>query len=211
MRLAYSLGCDLLDEGKTHVCYCSASVKSALFFHLEHDVLDGLFLILSKAEAADDDRVTFDDLSCSKSQRNIRTQRVVLDKMRCRMYASVHRSAVIVLIAEVGSHRFFLVFCDMYRVIDELVDSLVLGSRDRNYRCAEDALHLIDIDRASVGVELVHHVQRNYDRNVHLEKLHRKIHISLDVGGINDVDDRFRLILQNEVPRYDLFAAVRGH
>ena len=174
-------------------------------------MLDGLFLILSKAEAADDDRIAFDDLSSGESQRDPCINGMILDKMRCCMYTSVYRSAVIVLLTEVGTHRFFLIFCDMYRMIDELVYSLILGSRDRDYRCPEDAFHLIDVDCAAVGMQLVHHVQRYYDRNVHLEKLHRKIHVSLDVGGINDVDDRFRLILQNEVPRYDLFAAVRGH
>ena len=81
MRLAYSLGCDLLDEGKTHVCYCSASVKSALFFHLEHDVFNGLFLVLIEPQAADDYRVTFDDFGRGKSQRDTCAQCMVFDEV----------------------------------------------------------------------------------------------------------------------------------
>ena len=113
--------------------------------------------------------------------------------------------------AEILLDRLFAIFRDMYSVRNKLADTLVLGRADRNDRHAQDLLHKVDIDRAAVAGQLIHHVQRDNDRPVRLKKLHRQIQVALDIRRVNDIDDRVRLVVQNKIPRHDLLFGIRRH
>ena len=89
-----------------------------------------------------------------------------------RVDGSVDRAA---FRAEVLLERCFAVFGDMKRVGDELVDTLVLRSGDRNDRNAQNVLHQVDVDRAAVAGKFVHHVEGDNDRAAGLKELHRQI------------------------------------
>ena len=50
---------------------------------------------------------------------------MVLDEVHDAMQAAVYCSVVVVFVTEVLTHRSFLIFCHVYGVVDELVDTLV--------------------------------------------------------------------------------------
>ena len=123
----------------------------------------------------------------------------------------MHRSAVVILVAEVLPRGLLLIFRDVDRVIYQLLNTLVLRGRDGNYRCSEECLQRVYIDHAAILVNFVHHVESNNNGYIHLKKLHSQIQISLDVRRVHDIDDRFRFFLQDEISGDQLLAAVRGH
>ena len=51
---------------------------------------------------------------------------MILDQVHDGVQAAVHRAAVVVCIAVVHFDRLFLIFRDMERVFDQLVDALIL-------------------------------------------------------------------------------------
>ena len=128
-----------------------------------------------------------------------------------RVDAAVYRAAVVVLAAEVLLQRRLLIFCHMDSVLHQLIHTLVLGGGDRDHRNAQHGLHGVDVDGTLIAHQFIHHVQRHHHGNAHFQQLHGQIQVSLDVGGVHDVDDGFGLVLQHEVPRHDLLAAERGH
>ena len=61
----------------------------------------------------------------------------------------------------------------MQGVLDQLVNALILGGGNWHNRHAEQLLQLVDHDGAAVSADLIHHVQRQNQRNVQLHELHR--------------------------------------
>ena len=162
---------------------------------LQHFLLIGIQIKLRK-----DQRIALDGLVGCKGEGEAGTLCMVLDDGFDRMVRAVDGSAVIILGAEILNLRFLLVLCDVKCVADQLVDALVSGSGNRNDGDAEEGLHAVDINGAVVGFDLIHHVERNDHRNLHFQKLHGKIEVSLDVGGVDDVDNGARLVIQNKIP-----------
>ena len=76
---------------------------------------------------------------------------------------------------EILFERSLAVFCDVKRVGDKFVDTLVFRSGDRNDRNAKDVLHKVDVDGTAVACKFVHHVEGDDDRASGLKKLHREI------------------------------------
>ena len=68
-------------------------------------------------------------------------------------------TSVALFVAEVLLSWGFLIFCNMYCVVNEFLDTQVLCRRDRNYRDSQHLLHGINVHRAAVGTELVHHIE----------------------------------------------------
>ena len=155
--------------------------------------------------------IPFNQFVCGKPQRKICLLGVVLNQMNDRMETAMHRTAVIVLITEVLPQRTFLVFGHMDRMPDQLIHALVLCGGDRNDRHPQHVLHGVDIYRAAVGIDLIHHVEGNNHRHIHFQQLHRQIQIALDIGRIDDIDDAVGLFLQHKVPRYQFFTGIRRH
>ena len=65
-----------------------------------------------------------------------------------------------------------------------------LGRGDGHHGDAEHPLEPVDVDRAAVGRDLVHHVRREDHGPVEFHELEREVEVALDVGGVDDVDDR---------------------
>ena len=118
---------------------------------------------------------------------------------------------MIFFVTEILSHRPFLILRNMKCMFHEFLYALVFGCRNRNDRYPEQFLHQIDIDRSMVTGYFIHHIQCDYHRNIHLQKLHRQVQIALDVGCIDNIDHRFRLIFKYKIPRNDLLTAIWRH
>ena len=102
-------------------------------------------------------------------------------------------------IAEVLSQRLFLILGNVHRVLDKLIHALIFCRGNRHNRHAQQLFHKVYVYCTAVSRDLVHHVKGHYHGNVHLQKLHSKIHIPLDIGGINDVDYSSRLLSQHKI------------
>ena len=90
------------------------------------------------------------------------------------VYTAVHRTARAVPgIAEVNAARCLAVAGHVQCVLDQLVNALILGGGNWHNRHTEQLLQLVDHDGAAVGADLIHHVQRQNQRNVQLHELHR--------------------------------------
>ena len=100
-----------------------------------------------------------DELGGGKTHGDVGTLGVVFDEVHDAVEATVHGAAVVVFVAEVLAHRSLLILRDVYGVVDELIDTFVLGSRDGHHRQTEDLFHLVHQDAAAVVAHLVHHVE----------------------------------------------------
>ena len=156
-------------------------------------------LILRQLERLDDEIITLDDLCRRKSYRNTCILRMILDQMHDRVNASVNSAAVIVFTAEIGSSGSLLILCNVDRVLNQLMRTFVPQRRYRNDRNPQFLFHLINTDRAAVPLQLIHHVQREHDWNVQLQKLHRQIKIPFDICRVHDIYDAGRLFIQNKL------------
>ena len=211
MRLDDGFAANTEDEIEAHVGDGGGTVQAALSLHLTDDVFDGLLLVLVELERCFDAAVAFDELRRHKAHRYIRPLHVVFDEMHQSVDASVHGTAVLIVLTEIVAPRFFLIASNVDSVVDELGDALVFRRRDRHNRHAKLLLQSVDVDGATIGVDLVHHVQRHNHRNAQLQELHRQVEVALNVGGVHNVDDAAGLFLQQELPRHNLFAGVRRH
>ncbi len=172
-------------------------------------MLDGFLLVLRELKRLHHERIPLDEFTRGKPYRDPGGLRVVLDKCHDAVQASVHRTAVRVTVAEIRAARALLVFGDVNAVTDQLVHTLIFRCGNGNDRDAQDGLHAVDADRAAVTAHLVHHVERQHDRNVEFEKLQRKVQVALDVRRVDDVDDAGRFLLQDEFAGDDLLRTVR--
>ena len=127
------------------------------------------------------------------------------------METAVYSAAVVILITEILTKRFFLVPGDMDGVLDQLVHPLVLGGRDWDNRDAQHGFHRVYVNCTAIACQLVHHVEREHSGNIHFEQLHGEIQVPLNVCGIDDVDDAFRMVVQHKIARYQLFVGIGGH
>ena len=100
------------------------AVQASLLLHLDYDVLHHLLLILFKTQARRHDFVARHKAAGGEAGREAGALRMVLDQMHETVQAAVHRSAMVILVAEVLAFRFFLILGDMYGMFYELVHTL---------------------------------------------------------------------------------------
>ena len=125
--------------------------------------------------------------------------RIVLDEMDDAVDAAVNGTAVVILAAEVHPARTLLILCNMYCVLYQLVNALIFSRRNRDNRHAEHCFHPVNINRALIADNLIHHVQGNHHRHIHLKQLHSQIKISFNIGCIYDIYYRLGFVIENEV------------
>ena len=202
---------DALDVGETHVGHGRAAVEPALGLHLQDDVFEHFFFVLIQGELFQDPLIALDELAGREAQGQAVGGRVVLDQVADRVQAAVDRAAVVVRAAEVLAQGPLLVFGHMDRVLDQLVDALILRRGDRHDRDAQHGLHRVDVHAAAVACHLIHHVEGDDHRHVHFQKLHRQVEVALDVRGVHDIDDAPGLGFQDEVPGNQLLAGIGRH
>ena len=142
--------------------------------------------------------VTFHQLAGGKADRDACGCCVIFDQMHHAVQASVHRAAVVFLVAEVLARRLLLVLRHVNCVFHQLFHALFLCRGDWHHRDSQDALHLVYADASAVAAELIHHIERQYHRDLQLHKLDGQIQVALNVVGICDVNDAFHVLLQDE-------------
>ena len=100
--------------------------------------------------------------------------------------------------------------CHFDRLINQLLAAVSLESTDRNDWTAQLFAQLRDVDAVSVLIHDVHHVQCDDGRNVQLQQLCGEIQVSLQVGGVDDVDDGIRSFVHQVLPGDHFLHGVRG-
>ena len=172
-------------------------------------MLHGVELVLVKPEGIHHQRVTLDELGGRKAYRQVRRGGVILDDVADAVDAAVQGSVVgAVRRAEVHAARVLAKARHMQHVLHELGDTLLTRRGDRHHGDAERGLQAVNAHRAAVGRELVHHVERKHHRSVQLHKLEREVEVALDVGGVHDVYDRVRVVVEDEAAAHHLLARV---
>ena len=91
--------------------------------------------------------------------------------------------------AEIRFFRRFLVLCNMYSMLYQLVNSFAFRGRDGNYRNSQIGFHLVYQNSPSIFPQFIHHVERHHHRHLKLQKLHCQIQIPLNIGGVYNVNN----------------------
>ena len=165
---------ETFNKVEPHIRQRCLAVQTRLTFQLGNRVTEQLGLVRIEVQRGFDQRIALDQLCCGKTQRQPGAGSVILDQMAYGVYTAVHRTARAVPgVAEVNAARRLAVAGHMQCVLDQLVDALILGGGNWHNRHAEQLLQLVDHDGAAVGADLIHHVQRQNQRNVQLHELHR--------------------------------------
>ena len=202
---------DLLDVGIAHIGDGGAPVQAPLVLHLQNDVLQHLALVPVQVQLTQDGPVALHQLAGGEAQGQALGRGVVLDQVGDGVEGAVDRAAVVVGLAEVLAQGALLILRHVDRVLDQLVDALVLGGGDGDHGDPQQLLHGVHVHAAAVAGHLVHHVQGDDHGDVHLQKLHGQVEVALDIRGVHDVDDAPGLVNEDEVPAHQLLAGIGGH
>ena len=95
-------------------------------------------------------------------------------------------------------------------LLEQLLDALVLKSRDHHDRATELLGELVRIDLVAVLLDQVGHVEGNDHGQTSLDNLKRQVQVTLEVGGIDDLDDDIGLAAHEVIARALLLGAVGG-
>ena len=210
VRLDHAAPAHIADKAKAHVGQRGQAVGACLALHLSNDVLDGVELVTIQVKCFGYQLIALNQLGRREAHRNMRRCSMVLNQVGNTVDAAVQRAAVrAVGRAKVQATGALAESCHVQGMLHELADTLVAGGANGNDRHAQQALEQIDVHGAAVGRYLVHHVERDDHGAIELHELQRQIQIALDVGGIDDVDNRIGVLIKDELAADDLFARVR--
>ena len=95
-------------------------------------------------------------------------------------------------------------------LLEKLLDTLVLKSGDHHDRAAELLGELVRVDLIAVLLDQVGHVEGNDHGQAGLDNLKRQVQVTLEVGGIDDLDDNIGLAAHEVIARALLLGAVGG-
>ena len=152
-------------------------------------MLHGVGLVALQGKRARYPLVTLDELGGGEARRDARAVGVVGYEVGDAVNATVHGAAVRpVGLTEVDAPRAVVEARHVHGVLHQLLDALVLGGRDGHHRHAQQALQGVNVHRAAVCQELVHHVERDDHGDVEFDELAR--HHLLARVGREGVDTR---------------------
>ena len=134
---------------------------------------------------------------------------MIFDQMHHAVQASVHRAAVVFLVAEVLARWLLLVLRHVHCVLHQLFNAFSLCGGDWHHRDSQDALHLVYADASAVAAEFVHHIERQHHWDLQLHKLDGQVQVALNVVGVRDINDTFHILLQDEAAGNYLLRRVR--
>ena len=175
-------------------------------------MLNHLTLILIQMKCLLHEFVAFNQFACCKTRRNLVFVRMIFDQMHDGVNTAVHRTSIrSFCIAEIHTSRALAITRHMYRMLHQLIDSLVLGCGNRNHRNTKGILQQVNIDRTAVLAHLVHHVERKHHRDIQLDQLQRQVQISLYVRCIHNIDNAPRAVIQEKLTAYNLLTRIWGH
>ena len=210
MRLDDAAPTHVADKAKAHIGQRGQAVGAGLALHLGNDVLDGVELVAIQVKRLGDQLVALNQLGRRKPHRNVRRRGMVLDKVGDAVDAAVQCTAVWAIgCAEVQAAGTLAEPRHVQGMVHQLADALVTRGANGDDRHAQQTLEQVDVNGAAVGRHLVHHVERDDHRAVELHKLQRQVQVTLNVGGVDDVDDGVRALVEDELTAHDLFACVR--
>ena len=211
LRLDHRFADKLFNEIKAHVGNRCRPVKTALFFHLQDDVINHLLFILLELQRFQDPFVSLNHLGRGKTDRYLRALRMILNQVHDCVQRSVYSAAVFLRVTEILPSGSLLIFRHMDRMPYQLVDTLVLARRNRNNRYTEHFLHPVDQNGAAVSLHFIHHIQSDNHRHIQLHQLHREIEVALDIRRVHDIDNAGRLFFEYELSGNQLFLRIGRH
>ena len=211
MRLFYALAANLIDEGKAHLSHSGTAVQAAFLFHLKNNVFNHFNFILVRIQFVKNNLVAFKNLGCCKANRNAGSLSMVVNKVNNSVNSPVNGTTVVVYITQVLVQRFFLVAGYVNSVVNQFVNTLVFSGGNWNNRNPQHLFNFININRAAVSCNFVHHVQSHNHRHVQFQKLHSQVKVSFNGSSIKNIYNSLRLFFQNKVAGNNLFAGKWRH
>ena len=173
-------------------------------------MLDGVKLVAIQMKCLGHQLVALNQLGRRKTHGNVRRRGMVLDQVGNAVDAAMQCTAVWTIgRTEVQATGALTEPRHVQGMIHQLADTLVAGSANGDNGHAQQALEQVDVHGAAVGRHLVHHVERDDHGTIELHKLQRQVQVTLDVGGVDDVDDGVGVFVQDELAADDFFARVR--
>ena len=173
-------------------------------------MLDGVELVTVQMKCLGHQLIALNQLGRRKAHRDVGRRGMVLDKVGDAVNAAMQRAAVWTIgRAEVQATGALAEPRHVQSMFHQLADTLVAGSANGDNGHAQQALEQVDVHGAAVGRHLVHHVERDNHRAIELHKLQRQVQVTLDVGGVDDIDDGVGVLIQDKLAAYDLLARVR--
>ncbi len=88
--------------------------------------------------------------------------------------------------------------------------SLPLQSGDFDHFASKLTAEFRHVDVVALPADQVHHVQGDHHRDANLHQLCGEIEVSLQVGGIDDIQDDIRAFLNQIITRNHLFQCIGG-
>ena len=170
--LHHRLLTELLDEGKAHVRNGGGPVQATLLLHLADDMIQHLLFVLGQTQGLQHQLIPFHQLAGGKAHGNPRGLGVVFNQVHDAVETAVDRAAVVVLVAKVRSAGPLLILGNVDGVTHQLLHALVLGGHNGHHGDAQQLLHFVNVDGASVAPDLVHHVEGQNDGHIQLHQLH---------------------------------------
>lgn len=155
------------------------------------------------------ERIALGDLACGKTKRNAGLLSMILNEKHQAVQTAMYRPAMIVSRTEIVDCRRLDKASGMQSVFNELFNALTPARRNRHNRNSQHRFHFIDANGTAVGSHLIHHVQGQNHGTAEFHELQREIHVALDVGGVDDVDDDVGVFAKDKLARDDFFVGVR--
>ena len=162
-------------------------------------------LIVGQLQALNDILIALDQLYSRKSSVDSDSFGVVFHLMVQAVDTPVNRPRL----TEIIHFRNQLVLRGMEDFLHQIIHALVFDGTDGDDRDSQLIRHFFDVDGAAVVAHFVHHIQCQHHRNVQLNQLQSEVQVSLNVGGVHNVDDPVRLFIEQEISRDDLLVGVR--
>ena len=98
----------------------------------------------------------------------------------------------------------------LFDLLEELLDALVLKSRDHHDRTTKLLGELVGVDLVAILLDQIGHVEGNDHRQAGLDDLKRQVQVALEVGGVDNLDDDIGLAAHEVIARALLLGAVGG-
>ena len=110
--------------------------------------------------------------------------------------------------ANIGGRRNTAMLRRVHGQAHQLVNALSLAGADGHHRHMQLPLKHVQVNHIPVGAHLVHHVQGNHHGGAQLQKLQRQIQVTLQVGGVHNVDDHVRLFQGDEIAGHNFLHGI---
>ena len=178
------------------------SVIVAVLLALSDQLFDASGLLLGEVDELAGVRITLEQLDgviAALVGGNAR-RKVVLDVVQNVLDGGIE---LVLRHLALGSSR-------LLNLLEQLLDALVLKGRDHHDRAAELLGELVRVDLVAVLLDQVGHVEGDDHGQAGLDNLKRQVQVTLEVGGVDHLDDNIGLAAHKVIARALLLGAVGG-